>query len=149
MTFLTNLSFNRHENSCMLLSKSVHSNRVSILGVGTSRWCAELKITDAKLLQDFCTSQNRPSRLALRRAESGEHPIFHQTQSTIYHVITLDHLDTLFYQLCKHVVEDHIRLRMMVIMALKLERATQRWLVNCAGGECHHLALSELATRLC
>jgi hypothetical protein len=34
--FLTNLSFNRHESSRMLLSNSVHSNRVSILGVGTS-----------------------------------------------------------------------------------------------------------------
>src|SRR5258708_25117718 len=36
MMFLTNLSFNKHESSCMLLSKGVHSGRVFILGVETS-----------------------------------------------------------------------------------------------------------------
>jgi hypothetical protein len=34
--FLTNSSFNRHGSPCTLVSKSVHSDRVFIMGVETS-----------------------------------------------------------------------------------------------------------------
>jgi hypothetical protein len=43
--FLTNVSYNRHESPCMLLSQSGQSDRVVILGVGTGTVLFYAKLT--------------------------------------------------------------------------------------------------------